>query len=356
MVAAGFKTILLEKEHLPRHKPCAGYISATAWDVATARFGQPPADVLAEPGRMAGWIVSGDGLAPCTFDLPVPGYVVKRPVFDAWLAASSGATLADGCNVTGVQLERYHVTLECSLTGSAGGEPEEAQVEATQLVVADGATSGLLSLIRPEFYRSRTRRHLAELMVFHLAADLDWDPAYQGLCFVRGMHGPARLWKQGDVFKVGLRYPRGKGWETELERLLAHLERQFGLASPEIQSREQAHINLGGVSGEVSFGAGSAVLAGEACGLLDGLGNGIYPALLSGALAGASLTEGMGERVTPHLHYQSLIVPIAEELRREHSRSHGLVGGIRTQELCADAGGLARRRFISLMHSQLRAV
>ncbi len=345
--ASGFKTLLLEKEYLPRRKTCAGFIPAAAWDFAVEHFGEPDPGILADPDRLKGIRFCFDRGISTRVDFPAPGYSVNRPDFDRWLATRCGARLRDGVEVSGLELERFHVRLTLN-----DGEDE---VEATHLVAADGAASPLLGVIRPEFHRTRAKPYHWPVMVLQMQAELDWDPQYLGLAALGELPALGRFWVKNGLLSLAVRYTRGRGWEGDMDALRRHLRRNFGLAHESLESRLAGCQNLMGAHDAYNFGAGTALLAGEACGLLNGWGEGIYAALRSGEIAGRALVDSAGERVTPHIFYQSRIAAYAEELRREFTRSHHLVGGIDMQRLFPEMHPLQRRRLLALLYRKLRS-
>ena len=343
---AGFKTLLLEKEHLPRGKTCGGFIPASAWDFAVERFGEPDPGVLADPASLKGIVFSFDRGVSTRVDFPRPGYSVNRPDFDRWLATRSGARLQDGVEVTGLDLERFHVRLTLN--------DGEDTAEATHLVAADGAASPLLGVIRPGFHRTSAKPYQWPVMVLQMQAELDWDPQYLGLAALKELPALGRFWVKNGLLWLAVRYTHGRGWEGDMDRLREHLRRNYGLAGETMESRLPGCQNLMGAHDSYNFGAGTALVAGEASGLLNGWGEGIYAALRSGEIAGRALVDSAGERVKPHLFYQGRIASYAEELRREYTRSHHLIGGIDTQRLFPEMKPLERRRLVALLYRKLR--
>ncbi len=346
LTSAGFKTMLVEKDYLPRRKTCAGFIPAAAWDFALERFGEPEPGILADPQRVLGIHFCFDGGAAGRVDHPLPGYSVNRGDFDRWLATRCGARLLEGAEVTSLDLERFHVRLTLN--------DGEDQVEATHLVAADGADSPLLSVIRPEFYRTRARPYHSSVMVLQLEAELDWDPSYLGIAALRGLPALARFWVKNGTLSLAVRYARGRGWEQDMETLRDYLRKHFGMTREGGESRLPACQNMMGAHDAYNFGAGTALLAGEASGLLNGWGEGIYAALRSGEIAGRALVDSAGERITPHLFFQGRAAPYADELRREFTRGHHLVGGIDLRRLLPELSGLQRRRLLGTLYKKMR--
>ncbi len=144
--AHGLKTLLLEKKKMPRDKVCSGMVMGEwAQDIIKNRFGEIPADVLAEPGYLLGYAVHVPGAKVRTLDITTP--VAWRKDLDYWMcqrAQDAGAEIWDGVRVLGTKYEdggyRVH--------SRRGGVDRE--LGANYLVGADGARSAVRSAIFPD--------------------------------------------------------------------------------------------------------------------------------------------------------------------------------------------------------------
>ncbi len=126
--AAGARVLLLEREALPRYKPCGGGVTPKAWPhlppaaAATVRWRVAAADLI-YGGRSVAMKARGAELA-----------LVMRDEFDAALAqaaVAAGASLREGVRVTGLE-ERDDGTVEVFVAGGPS-------VRARYVAVAAGA-------------------------------------------------------------------------------------------------------------------------------------------------------------------------------------------------------------------------
>jgi flavin-dependent dehydrogenase len=100
--------------------------------------------------------------------------------------------------------------------------------------------------------------------------------------------------------------------------------------------------NIMGASARFNLGAGSALLAGEAAGLLDPWGFGVRLALESGRIAAQSLIDSAGQSVTPHLHYRYRMQDLLDQEIRQRRRLGGRVGYLDTSSLVKDSNRAGR--------------
>ncbi|MBN2026716.1 MAG: NAD(P)/FAD-dependent oxidoreductase [Actinobacteria bacterium] len=334
---AGFKVVLCERERLPRDKTCGGFLSPQAASLVEEAFGPIPASCrdVPETVRGARLLCAGGG----DYELPFsgPGISVLRSRLDAHLAAHCGAEVMDACEVGDFRAERFHVTARL-ITGG-----REEKVEATYLVAADGAESMALRLLRPEFHRLYAATHLERSMLVLSQGEMDWDQEWIGLALVRKGMGIARFFVKGDLIGLAVNHDAARGWRDELDGLIALLGERTGLRLHGDVMRRISASNRMAAAGHYSLGAGSALIAGEAAGLLDPWGFGIRLALESGRVAAESLAESAGERITPHIRYRYRMQEILErEVKQRRDLSAG-VGDLDTTSLSAGGSRAARR-------------
>ncbi len=334
---AGFKVALVERERLPREKPCGGFISPQAISLLEEAFGPIPADCMADPPGVRGARLLCEGGGDYELPFPTPGISVIRSRLDAHLAAQCGAQVIDGCEMTGFEIDGYHVMMRV-----ARSEGEDV-LEATYLVAADGADSTALRLLRPEFHRTYAAPRLQRTMLVLSEGDMDWDPEWMGLALMRKGMGIARFFVKSGLFGLALNHGAGHGWREELDGLAAFLRQKAGLRLRGEAMRQVSSSNRMGAGGHYNLGAGSALLAGEAAGLLDPWGFGIRLALESGRVAAESATESAGERITPHVRYRYRMQEMLEREMRQRRDFGAGVGDLDTVSLTADRSRTARR-------------
>lgn len=337
LTRAGFKVLLLEKERIPRDKACGGFLPPGAVRMVEESFGPIPADCLAQDPEMLGARLLCEGGGEYELPFPSPGLAVDRRRFDAFLAEECGAELRDGREVEEFTALRFNVHLV------AVGEEGREELSSTYLVAADGADSLSLRLLRPEFHRLYAVPALGYGMLVSGEGDLDWDPRWMGLALLRRGSGLARFFRRGDLVVLAVNIMPGREWKVELDRLMVFLRERVGLRMEGEMVRRTAASNRMGSAGHYNLGAGCALLAGEAAGLLDPWGFGIRLALESGRVAAESLVESAGERITPHVRYRYRMRGILEREAGQRKKLGGLVGELDTSSL--SSGKNARRDF-----------
>jgi flavin-dependent dehydrogenase len=334
---AGFKAVLVEREKLPREKPCGGFVSPQAAGLIEEAFGPIPSACLSSPHAVRGarLLVEGGG----EYEMPFPGTGLSavRSRLDAHLAAGCGAEVMDGCEVSGIHVQSFHVTVRLVEDG------RERTLESTYLVAADGADSMALRILRPEFYRLYAVPRLERTMLVMSEGGLEWDPEWLGLALLHDGMGIARFFVKGGLVGLAVNHDAGKGWQEELDRLVEFLLQSSGLRLRGEAMRRLSASNRMAARGRYSLGTGCALLAGEAAGLLDPWGFGIRLALESGRVAAESVVESSGERITPYVRYLYRMQDILEREIKQRRGFGGLVGDLDTASLAGDKSRAARR-------------
>lgn len=334
---AGFKVLLIEKDRIPREKPCGGFLSPEAVKLIGDAFGPIPDDCKAHPAiiRGARLLCEGGGL----YELPFsgPGLSILRSRLDAFLAAGCGADVVDDYVVEDFRMQRFNVRAHLNREG------EEETVESTYLIGADGADSLALRLLRPEFHRVYAAPRLERTMLVLSAGEVGWDPQWMGFALLRRGVGIARFFVKDDLIGLAVNHDATRGWREGVAELTAFLEEKAGLQLQGEPIRQASSSNRMAVGGNYNLGAGCALLVGEAAGLLDPWGFGIHLALESGRVAADSLVESAGESITPHLRYRYRMQGILERELRQRRRPGAMVGDLDTATLVEDGSRVARR-------------
>ncbi|MFG1848856.1 geranylgeranyl reductase family protein [Micromonospora carbonacea] len=267
---AGARVLLLDRADFPRDKACGDGVAAHALDVL-ARLGVAGAvDGYAPLPRIRLVGPGGDAVARA---LPRPAYTVPREVFDARLVAAAVAA--------GAELRRHAVR---RVEPRGGRVVLDGEIAARAVVGADGAASvvrrALGHPVNPD-------RHLA-------LAIRGYAPARPGppeqLIVTSGPRWPAYAWS----FPIGDgRANVGYGEVLRGEPLTrAHLVDRLAALLPgtdpaTVTGLRAHHLPLS--THRPPSGRGRLLLAGDALSLINPFtGEGIFYALLSGALAGAA--------------------------------------------------------------------
>ncbi|MDT0532248.1 geranylgeranyl reductase family protein [Micromonospora sp. DSM 115977] len=305
---AGASVLLLDRSDFPRDKACGDGIAAHALDVL---------DELGVPDAVTGYAplpalrLVGPGGGAVARALPRPAYTVPRRVFDARLVAAAvgaGARLRRHA-VRHVEVRGDRVVLDGVLAGRA-------------VVGADGAGSVLRRTLG---HPPNPDRHLA-LAIRGYAPALPGPP--EQLIVTSSPRWPAYAWS----FPIGDgRANVGYGEVLRGEPLTrAHLVDRLGALLPgtdpaTVTDLRAHHLPLS--THRPAPGRGRLLLAGDALSLINPFtGEGIFYALLSGALAGAAAAGApeqaarryaatLRRRLGTHLRHSSLAAWLARRRR-----------------------------------------
>lgn len=278
----GLKTLLIEKEALPRYKPCGGATTPAIAQILDI-------DHLMAVERVVRGVTffSRDEQEDCTFyPDSMKVQMVSRADFDMRLieaAVSAGAALMEETNVISVEESENHITVR-----TAGGDSMTGLV----VVGADGAKSIVarnMGLYRgPGGAGIEAELYPRDVGVLEQYA----DRAFFGFGFIPKGYG--WVFPKKDHFSVGI--------AATLERIpgLAFIYRQFMerfefLRDAREGSRKGWFVSFS--KGPGLLNTHRACLAGDAACLTDPFsGEGIYYAVLSGAIAADTVADELEER------------------------------------------------------------
>ncbi|BFU42352.1 NAD(P)/FAD-dependent oxidoreductase [Krasilnikovia sp. MM14-A1004] len=266
---AGARTLLLDRADFPRDKPCGDGIAADALDIL-AGLGVPDAARGCPPiGRLR---LVAPGGATVARPLPRPAYTVPRRIFDARLVVAAVAA--------GAELRRHTVR-------TVRDDGDEVRVDGYRAAVVIGA-DGAGSVVRRALgHPPNPPGHLA-LAIRGYAPWNDTKPdGAEQLIVTTSARWPAYAWA----------FPLGDGTANvgygevlrgaPLSRAYL-LERLAGLLPGADPTGLRAH-HLPLSTRRPPPARGRVLLAGDALSLINPFtGEGIFYAVLSGALAGAA--------------------------------------------------------------------
>jgi geranylgeranyl reductase family protein len=276
----GHRVVLLEKESLPRYKPCGGGLSPRS----LARLPFPAEDLPHHRVQRLGFRLQG--ASPVTWDMPRDAqfYMVMRSDLDHALARSAqkaGALLHENEEVTGL-----HSTPDGYVVQTRRGAYLTPYV-----VAADGATGPLRRLLG-----LRRTPHCAVAIEYELNVHPDvWARYADTVIFdieaIEGGYG--WIFPKRDHLSVGLGTMGRPGASLRpcLHQFILHyglvpeseLDPLPGIVHPLPLSKLEDPCRIGGV-----------LLTGDAAGLADGLsGEGICYALASGDLAARAIADAL---------------------------------------------------------------
>lgn len=289
LARAGRRVALIEKKALPRHKVCAGGLTARVlrllpFDVS------PVIDASVNTLRLTlrhrpQWSFQRSYPEPFA-------HMVMRYRFDGFLvekAHAAGADVSDGVAVEGVREEGKWVVVQ-----AAG-----AELAARAVVGADGALSTVARSVGLMRDASKIGAVEAEVEV---PAQLLGAYRSSVALELNGHGGYGWVFPKRQHLSVGLEVAnRSQGARAEL---MAYLSR-MGLDG--LAEKTQGYILRFRRPGS-PIARGRVLLVGEAAGLVDVFtGEGIYYALWSGRLAGQWLARALGHEDIDSQGYQAMI-------------------------------------------------
>jgi geranylgeranyl reductase family protein len=278
----GHKVVLIEKETLPRYKPCGGGVSpiVAKW----FDFDFSPAISTKVSTLQYTWEMEDEVEANLGQEVE-PIWMVRRDIFDHFLvqqAQSKGAELRDGTEVTGIELvgDTWQVSTS---NGTISGK---------YLIAADGAKGPMAKMLG---FKDRKRRLAGALEVETIA-----DAVPPVVNFEFGLVKNGYIWNfpKADGYSIGIGTFRG-GEGQDFKKILDKYAQ--GLFKIDINSVKQYGHPLCLWDGDQKLHADRALLAGEAACVVDPMtAEGIRPSIFSGVKAAEAIhgaLSGQGEAI-----------------------------------------------------------
>ncbi len=281
----GRSVLVLEREALPRYKPCSGGVSPAI--AQWFDFDFSPAISLKVDAIRYTWKV-GDPVE-ATLNTPEPMWMVKRDVFDYFLiqqAQQQGAELRDRTTVTGIEFKGDRWLVNTS----------NGALEAHYLIAADGAKGPMAKWLG--FKERKTR----------MGAVMEAPrPSGDGRAqFDFGIVKNGFIWNlpKADGYSIGTSTFRG----GDSEDLRADLAEYAALAGIDAKS-SQVHLHpICTWDGDQTLHTQNAILAGETAGVVDPFtGEGVRPSIFSGVKAAEAIDQALSGDRNALANYTSVI-------------------------------------------------
>lgn len=271
----GRSVLILEKESLPRYKPCGGGVSPVVAEWFDFDFA--PAISLKVSKLCYTW--KREDPVEAKIEGSEPIWVVRRDIFDHFLiqqAQKQGAELRDHTEVTGIEFksDRWQVN-------TANGP-----VEGRYLIAADGAKGPMGKWLG---FKERKKR-LAGALEAETTNPIESEPRIH---FEFGMVKNGYLWNfpKADGYSIGAGIFQG-GDRPDFKSILSEYSKLFGL---DANSYKQFDHPLALWDGNQKLHTQNALLAGEAACVVDPFtAEGIRPAMFTGMKAAEAIDRAIG--------------------------------------------------------------
>jgi geranylgeranyl reductase family protein len=285
----GRSVLILEKESLPRYKPCGGGVSPQIAEWFDFDF-SPVISLKIDTLRFT-WKM-GDPVDAKLTDAKEPIWLVRRDEFDHFLvqkAQGQGATLQDGTEVKGIawQGDRWQVN-------TANGT-----VEGRYVVAADGAKGMMANWLG---FKDRKRR-LAGALEAEAPATIQGP---QAVHFEFGMVKNGYIWNfpKADGYSIGVGTFRG-GEQQDFKKVLTEYATMFGI---DMKTAKQFGHPLCLWDGEQKLHTQNALLVGESACVVDPMtAEGIRPSIFSGVKAAEAIDGAIAGNANALAQYTEVI-------------------------------------------------
>jgi geranylgeranyl reductase family protein len=282
----GRSVLILEKEAMPRHKPCAGGVSPQIAKWFDFDF-SPVVTLKIDALRFT---FKGEDAVDSKLNVPEPIWVVDRGEFDTFLvkqAQQRGAELRDRTTVQGIQWagDRWQVNTA------------EGLVEAKYLIAADGAKGPMATWLGFKPQKCREAIALDSQTV---------PPANAPIQFEFGMVKNGYIWS----------FPKPNGWSmgaatfrgsegVDLKTPLTKYATALGIDVTAAQYQQQSLCLW---DGDQKLHGQNALLAGEAAGIVDPMSaEGIRPSIYTGIKAAEAIDQALGGNASALANYSAIV-------------------------------------------------
>ncbi len=270
----GRSVLVLEKESLPRYKPCGGGVSpaiAKWFDFDFSPAISTKVDTIRFTWKM------GDPVQ-AQLKTPEPMWMVRRDVFDHFLiqqAQKQGAELRDSTEVKSIQFKSDHWEVNTA-SGTVSGH---------YFIAADGAKGPMAKLLG---FKERQRR-LGGALEAEAPANVENSNIAH---FEFGMVKNGYIWNfpKADGYSIGIGTFRG-GEGQDFKKILSEYGKLFGI---DIKTSKQYGHPLCLWDGNQKLHTQNALLAGEAACVVDPMtAEGIRPSIFSAVKAAEAIDRAL---------------------------------------------------------------
>ena len=283
----GRRVLVLEKEALPRYKPCGGGVSPQVAEWFDFDFS--PAISLKTRDFRFTWNLSD----PVELNLSElePIWMVRRDIFDQFLmqqAQRQGAELRASTEVTGIEFQGNHWQVNTAAGPIAG----------RYLIAADGGKGPLAKWLG---FTQRKRRLAG---AFEAEAEVQLPDSR--IHFEFGMVKNGYIWNfpKADGYSLGIGTFRG-GEPQDFKAILSDYAAAFNI---DLKTTRQYGHPIALWDGNQTLHTQNALLAGEAACIVDPMtAEGIRPSMFTGVKAAEAIDQAIGGNANALEQYSEVI-------------------------------------------------
>ncbi|BAY26670.1 geranylgeranyl reductase [Calothrix sp. NIES-2100] len=284
----GRSVLVLEKESLPRYKPCGGGVSPAIAQWFDFDF-SPAISVKVDSLRFT-WNL--EEAIEAKIGVKEPIWMVRRDVFDHFLvqqAKKQGATLQDNTEVTGIEFKGD------SWQVNTANRP----VTGRYLIAADGAKGPMAKWLG---FKDR-KRHLAGALEAEVPANVENKSLAH---FEFGLVKNGYIWNfpKAEGYSIGVGTFIG-GTPQDFKKILDEYAQSFNV---DVKICQQYGHPISLWNGNQKLHTQNAVLAGEAACVVDPMtAEGIRPSIFSGLLAANAINQALAGDINAVEEYTNAI-------------------------------------------------
>jgi geranylgeranyl reductase family protein len=300
----GRSVLIIEKESLPRYKPCGGGVSPAI--AQWFDFDFSPAISLKVTSLRCTWKMGDPVETQLNFGEPI--WMVRRDKFDYFIvqqAQSLGAELKDSTEVKGIEFKSDHWQVNTPI-GSISG---------SYLIAADGAKGPMAKMLD---FKERKRR-LAAALEAEIPVEIQNTSTFH---FEFGMVKNGYIWNfpKADGYSIGIGTMIG-GEGQDFKKILDEYSGSFDI---DFKTAKQYGHPICLWDGDQKLHTQNAVLAGEAACVVDPMtAEGIRPSIFSGMKAAESIDKALSGDINALESYTEIM---SEEWGKDMAWAKKLAG------------------------------
>ena len=318
---ANIDVLIAEKETLPRHKCCSGMIFPRAIKYVNKYFGYIPKDILCKEAYLKGvkFFLSRDNCVDMPLEhfgegeenksYPMEILSTWRKNFDYWLVKNSKGEIVDNLKFINFNKEDNHIIVNLEKNG------EKIAIKSRYLIGTDGGNSRVRDVLKSDL-----RKMIPWLFAYeeYYKGEIDLDPQYfYGFTDKNFSEFYTALYIKDDTIQFANGVMQGSKIEPYIDNFIKYLKENHGFKPKEKIFSSGCIMAAMSMTNNFCFGEGNVLLAGEAAGFLNLIGEGISSAITTGHIAGEAIVRSMNSGMTAIEEY----LPIVDKEREITLRS-----------------------------------